>query len=173
MSPAASPVERVPVVSAARPHGDGDVRHVVLTLRTTRPVEVVDLTEAIERAVADAGLWLGVVSVQTRHTTTGLMVNEYEPQLLDDLAAMFERLAPYGDDYAHDDFRRRAGPLPAGERRNGHAHCRAALLRASEQLHVCGGVVLGRWQRLFFVEFDGGQTRQVSLMLMGRVGSTG
>lgn len=144
------------------------LRHIEIAITTTRPLQFVDLTESIERIVAAAGLRLGVVSVQTRHTTTGLLINEHEPRLLEDLAALFERLVPADASYAHDDFAHRAGPLPLVERRNGHAHGRAALLRASEQLHVRGGELdLGCWQRLFFVDFDGGQRRQVSVLLCG------
>ncbi|MEZ5292211.1 MAG: secondary thiamine-phosphate synthase enzyme YjbQ [Vicinamibacterales bacterium] len=145
--------------------------HRLLRVATTRPMEIVDLTEGIASAVAGAGLWLGAVSVHTRHTTTGLFVNEHEPQLLLDLEALFERLAPAGAAYAHDDFARRTGPLAPDERRNGHAHCRAMFLRASEIVHVSGGVLaLGRWQRVLFVDFDGGQPRQVSLLLQGAGG---
>jgi secondary thiamine-phosphate synthase enzyme len=170
MSPVAEAITRADRPSLCRPHRGAFVQHIELTVITARPFEFVDLTASVEHAVAAAGLWLGVVSVQTHHTTSGLLVNEHEPHLLDDLAVLFERLAPCTAAYAHDDFARRAGPLPLTERRNGHAHCRAALLRASEQLHVVGGVLhLGRWQRLFLVDFDGGQTRQVSLMLSGAI----
>ena len=80
---------------------------------------------------------------------------------------MLERLAPAGVGYAHDDFARRADLAP-GERVNGAAHCRAALLRASETLPVSGGtLMLGRWQRVLFVECDGGQRRQVSVTCLG------
>jgi thiamine phosphate synthase YjbQ (UPF0047 family) len=41
-------------------------------------------------------------------------------------------------------------------------------VRASEALPVRGGRLdLGRWQRVFFVEFDGGQPRQLMLTMMG------
>lgn len=144
------------------------LRHAELTVTTTCPMEFVDITESVDRVVAAAGLRLGVVSIQTRHTTTGLLVNEHEPRLLEDLAALFERLVPAAVPSAHDDFARRPGPLPLVERRNGHAHCRAALLRASEHLHVRDGALdLGRWQRLFFVDFDGGQRRHLSVLLRG------
>jgi secondary thiamine-phosphate synthase enzyme len=56
-----------------------------------------------------------------------------------------------------------------GERRNGHAHCRAALLRTSESLLVTDGALsLGRWQRIFLVEFDGGQRREIVAAMYGR-----
>ena len=142
-------------------------RHLVVSIETLRPVEFVDLTAAIAAAVQGLGLLDGVAILQTQHTTTGILVNENEPGLLEDLEAMFERLAPATPTYAHDDLVRRSAPEP-GERRNGHAHCRAALLRTSESVPVSGGTLtLGRWQRIFLVDFDGGQRRQVSLTLMG------
>ena len=72
--------------------------------------------------------------------------------------------------YAHDDFSRRSVNVTPGERRNGHAHCRAALLRTSECVPVTDGRLnLGRWQRVFLVDFNGGQHREVSLTLLGSV----
>ncbi len=156
----------------AEADGTTVVHHATVTLETACPLQIVDITPLVESVVQRAGLWDGLVCVATRHTTAGLLVNEHEPLLGDDLAAMFERLAPASGVYAHDDFTRRQA-LPPGERRNGHAHCRAALLRASETLPVSGGVLtLGRWQRLLFVDCDGGQRRQVSVVCLGRSGPT-
>lgn len=144
------------------------VRHIVVPFETHQPVEFVDVTASLSRVVEEAGLVDGLVVVQTRHTTTGLLVNEHEPFLLADLEALFERLAPTSAAYAHDDFSRRTVNLLPGERRNGHAHCRAALLRTSETLAVTdGALALGRWQRVFLVDFDGGQRRELSLTVMG------
>jgi secondary thiamine-phosphate synthase enzyme len=144
------------------------VHHATLELRSEHALQVLDLTPLLTSVVERAGLWEGLIAVTTRHTTTGLLVNELEPLLESDLAAMFERVAPAGATYAHDDLTRRRD-VTAGERVNGHAHCRAALLRASETLPVRGGTLaLGRWQRVLFVECDGGQRRQVSVVCLGR-----
>lgn len=144
------------------------VQHKTLTVHTVHPTQFVDLTRLIETAVQHAGLHAGVVMMQTRHTTTGLMINEYEPLLLADFRALFERLAPARCDYAHDDFLRRTVNLTEDERPNGHAHCRAALLRSSETVAVRGGLLdLGRWQRVIFVEFDGARRRQIGLTMLG------
>jgi secondary thiamine-phosphate synthase enzyme len=158
-----------PAVSAPRERSI--VRHIVVTFETRQPLELVDVTASLSRAVQEVGLMDGVVVVYTRHTTTGLLINEHEPLLLADFEALFERLAPAGPAYAHDDFSRRTVNLAPSERRNGHAHCRAALLRTSEHVPVAGGALtLGRWQRVFLVDFDGGQTRELSLTLMGTGG---
>ena len=144
------------------------VRHLIVSVETRQPVEFVDLTAALSGAVQGIGLLDGLLIVQTRHTTTGLLINEHEPLLLEDLEALFERIAPMSSDYGHDDFARRTVNLLPGERRNGYAHCRAALLRTSEYIPVAGGALgLGRWQRVFLVDFDGGQRREVSVTLMG------
>ena len=143
------------------------VRVIGVSVETRLPTEFVDITDVLSRTVEEAGLVEGLLVVQTRHTTTGLMINEHEPLLLADLEAMFERVAPMAAAYAHDDFSCRTNVGP-GERRNGHAHCRAALLRTSESVAISDGrLSLGRWQRVFLVDFDGGQRREISLTLMG------
>jgi secondary thiamine-phosphate synthase enzyme len=145
------------------------VRHVVITIHTCKAVEFVDVTDRLAEVVADSGLIEGALIVQSRHTTAGLMINENEALLLADLETMFERVAPGDAGYAHDDFSRRGHSLGPRERVNGHAHCRAALLRTSEYVGISAGTLnLGRWQRVFFVDFDGGQPRQLGLTLLGQ-----
>ena len=49
-----------------------------------------------------------------------------------------------------------------------HAHCQAVLLRASETVPVADGqLALGKWQRVLFIDCDGGQRRQVSVTCIG------
>ena len=136
----------------------------VLQVRTCASLEFVDLTERL--ASLACGVSSGVMHVFTRHTTTGLLINEAEPLLLEDLAARLERWAPDTDAYRHDDFSRRVVNVAPGERVNGHAHCRAALFRSSESVPIVGGALcLGRWQRVLLAEFDGPQMREVMVML--------
>lgn len=144
-------------------------QHTTLCLDTTAAVEFVDLTDRIASMVAAASLDCGLVSLHTCHTTTGLVVNELEPLLLEDLRDTLERQAPRSAAYRHDDVSRRVVNVVPGERRNGHAHCQALGLRASETVHVIGGRLgLGRWQRVLFLELDGPQRREVSLMVVGQ-----
>jgi secondary thiamine-phosphate synthase enzyme len=144
------------------------VVHRMLAVETRRPVEFVDITPLLAQLVCEAGLMFGLLMVQTRHTTTGLLVNENEPLLLTDLETFLTRVAATPGGYAHDDFRRRTVNLTPYERKNGHAHCCAALLRSSECVSVVDGVLdLGRWQRVFLVEFDGSQRRELSVTMIG------
>ena len=136
-------------------------------VRTDEGLAVIDLTGRVERFLRAARLEAGWVNVQTRHTTTGICVNENEPLLLADLEALLERLAPRGAGYAHDALHLRAG-VPPDERPNGHAHAKALLLRTAETLNVAGGrLQLGRWQRVLLVELDGPREREISMLAMG------
>ena len=157
----------MPLVCDAADAAIGAVYHEALAVETQDEMQFVDLTNRLIEALGRSCITDGVLIVQSRHTTAGILVNEHEPLLLDDLRALFERLVPGRAAYAHDDFARRTVNMTARERRNGHAHCRAALLRSSEIVPVIGGrLSLGRWQRVFFVDFDGGQRREVSVTVL-------
>jgi secondary thiamine-phosphate synthase enzyme len=146
----------------------GGCRHATLSIATAHPTQFIDLTDRVEALLARSGLQAGVVNVQSLHTTTAIIVNEHEPLLLTDLAALLERLAPADAVYRHDNVGLRTVNCVLGERPNGHSHARAMLLPTSVGLNVSGGrLQLGRWQRLFLVELDGPRDRGVSVLLMG------
>ena len=144
------------------------VHHESITLQAERRTEFIDITDRVIGAVADSGIQFGWVNIQTRHTTTAIVVNESEPLLLDDAEALLERLAAADADYSHNDMSIRTVNLGPDESPNGHSHCRAMLLGASETVNVVGGTLnLGKWQRIFLVELDGVRRREISLMIIG------
>ena len=142
--------------------------HARIGLTTQKPTEFIDLTARIQSLVTDSGIDVGFVNIQTLHTTTAIIVNEGEPLLLSDFAALLEQAAPRDRRYQHDDLIARTINITAEERVNGHAHCRALLLPSSACLNICAGtLVLGMWQRLFLVELDGPRVRHVSVVIAG------
>jgi secondary thiamine-phosphate synthase enzyme len=137
-----------------------------------RPTEFIDITDRIAALVDAAGVSLGIVNVQALHTTTAILVNENEPLLLTDFEAALTRTVPADGRYLHDDPSLRAVNLTPNERTNGHSHCRALFLSASACLNIVdGALMLGRWQRLFFVELDGPRERLVSAVVLGQAGT--
>ncbi len=139
-------------------------------LRTEEPTQFIDLTELVAERVRRSGVAEGMVTVQSRHTTAGVVVNENEPRLLEDLKELLERWAPRSARYGHNDLGARAGPLPPDETPNGHAHARALVLGTSVCLNVTAGAIdLGGWQRIFLVELDGPRRRAVSVHVLGVV----
>lgn len=149
-------------------HGPG-VHHEERDIETPAGVQFIDLTPWVLQAVERSGVRDGLVTVQSTHTTAAVAVNEAEPLLLEDMKDALERFAPRQVAYRHDDFSVRTVNLAPGEPANGHSHCKALLLRASETLTVRDGRPrLGRWQRIFLVELDGARRRHVVLTVLGR-----
>src|SRR5437763_5430235 len=138
---------------------------------TDQPQQLVDITDRVAAVAADSGVSEGALLVYCPHTTCGLAVNEAEDGLHEDLAAVLEELAPRDRAWAHDDLSRRTQNLTPGEieRPNGWSHVRALLATApSITVPISGGgLALGRWQRIFLVELDGGRQRTLSAHAWG------
>ena len=150
-----------------QPRADIGVSSDVVELQTEERLQFIDLTDLVAERVRRSGVGHGLVCVQTRHTTTAVVVNENEPLLIEDAKRMLERLASRDARYGHNELHRRHEPAP-DEGQNGDAHCRALLLGSSETLAVKGGALqLGRWQRVFLVELDGPRRRSVCVVVMG------
>src|SRR5262249_42036090 len=142
--------------------------HRVLSFHTEDCMQFLDLTDQVVELIDGSGIRHGTVTVQAMHTTAAIVINEREPLLLEDMRHTLERLASRERAYRHDDFSIRTVNLVEGERPNGHSHCKALFLHASETLNVDRGrLQLGQWQRIFFLELDGARPRSVSVMLMG------
>lgn len=157
------------ITSPFRQHQVIESCHRTLHLHTDESLQFIDLTAALRQFVDEVGIKQGFLNVQTRHTTTAIIINENEPLLLADLKNTLERLAPRTVSYAHDDFTIRTENLTPDERPNGHAHCKALFLRSSETLNIINGELdLGCWQRVFFLELDEARPRTVSLTILGQ-----
>jgi secondary thiamine-phosphate synthase enzyme len=143
-------------------------RHTTIRIETHRPTQFVDLTDDVTALVTDWRIQTGLITIQGLHTTTALVVNEHDPLLLLDIAALLERVVPQDGFYNHDNVGLRGANCVLGDRPNGHSHCRALLLAPSVTLNIAGGrLQLGTWQRIFLVELDGPRTRNVSVVAIG------
>lgn len=144
--------------------------HDVISLQTAECLEFIDLTSHIANIVARSGIRHGIVNVQTKHTTTALIVNENEPLLITDLKRLLDQHVPREGEYEHNDFSRRVD-IPPDEPANGHSHCKALFLPASIMLNIADGrLQLGKWQSLFLVELDEARDRNISVLVMGQAG---
>jgi secondary thiamine-phosphate synthase enzyme len=122
------------------------------TVETAAKTTVVDITDRVAEALpADAD---GVCTVFVRHTTAGVVVNENERRLREDLTDALETLVP-DEGWAHD-------ALDG----NADSHVRAMLLGESVTVPVRNGSLgLGRWQSVLFMECDGPRTRTVDVLV--------
>lgn len=129
-------------------------------LSTRAGYDVHDITDSVRGAVAESGLQSGVATVFVPGATGGVTTVEYEPGLVQDLEELFDRIAPEGPAYHHDQ-RWHDG--------NGHAHCRASLVGPSLAVPFEGGALeLGTWQQIIFLDFDPpARERQLRVKVIG------
>jgi secondary thiamine-phosphate synthase enzyme len=129
-----------------------------LTFHTKKHREYVHITPPVEAAVKKSGIAEGMVLVSAMHITAGIYVNDNESGLIEDIDEWLEKLAPFRKDYQHHD---------TGED-NGDAHLKALLIHHQVIVPITQGRLdLGRWQRVFYAEFDGQRDKRVILKVMG------
>ncbi len=126
-----------------------------------------DITSHILKAVLESGVKSGAAIIFCPHTTAGIRVNHNEPLLVQDIMKTLYRLVPIDQSYSHDLFEVRQNVAP-NERSNGHAHVKAFLLGSSENIPIEKSLLtLGAKQSIWFVELDGGRSREVNLQILG------
>lgn len=129
-----------------------------LTIFTEQYQQFLVITEEIERIVADSGVKSGVVTVQTKHTTTGITVNESLECLESDIDDFLKRLVPEDHPYAHARMLKDYGST-AG---NPTGHIKSLL--TGNHCHfpiVDGQIIRGGAQDVYFCEFDGPSKRTI------------
>lgn len=119
-----------------------------------------DITAEVAEIVRASGVRAGLVNAFVQHTSASLVIQENaDRRVQKDLLAFFERIAPEGDHYAHDD----EGPddMPA--------HLKSAITRTSETIPIVdGALALGTWQALYLVEHRARpHTRNVVVTVVG------
>ncbi len=122
--------------------------------------DILDVTGDVAEAVRGSGIANGVATVFVTGSTAALTTLEFEPGLVHDLKAAFERLYPREMEYRHH---QRWGDD------NGHSHVRASMLGPSLVVPVCDGkLTLGTWQQIVLVDFDTRpRTREFVVQVMG------
>jgi secondary thiamine-phosphate synthase enzyme len=158
-----NPRPRIPGQAGAHiSHNSVALSDWIVEVRTTAPIEFIDLTERINQHLAGQDVESGLVTVFSRHTTAAIKINEAEELLLEDFRQMLERICPPHQRYNHNDMSRRKPPIAPDERPNAHSHLMHLLLSTSEHIPVAAGrLALGTWQRVFLVELDGPRDREV------------
>lgn len=139
----------------------------LLRLETKKQFELIDFTAHAKTAVVESGIREGILTAFCPHTTASIKVNHNEPLLIQDFMKTLYRLVPIDISYSHDLFEVRANVAP-NERSNGHAHVKSFFMGASESLIIQKNeLLLGSKQSIFFVELDGGRSREVWIKIIG------
>ncbi len=129
-----------------------------ISLHTERRTQLVEITPLVERALNGVD-GAAAALVYVPHTTAGVTINEdIDPDLATDIEAAMEKIVEDGWGWRHDDA---DGP-------NAPSHMRASLMSPEVLVPLDDGkLALGRYQGIFFCEFDGPRDRKVYVTTLG------
>lgn len=132
------------------------VGHRGLRIDTKQKTETIEITERVAGKVKEMRISEGICVVTVAHTTAGVFINENaDPDVQRDLLVTLARLVPDDGDYRHAEG-------------NGPAHLRSVIVGSDVTVAIQGGkLVLGRWQGVYFAEFDGPRTRSATVTAVG------
>jgi secondary thiamine-phosphate synthase enzyme len=134
---------------------DHPVSFSTLDVKTATREVLVDVTALVRQAIKQSGVTSGLAVLFCPHTTAGLTVQENaDPDVRSDFIRHFAKMVPKDPAFQHDEG-------------NADAHIKASLVGSSLTLIVeAGKPVLGRWQAIYFCEFDGPRDRQLHLKVI-------
>jgi len=126
-----------------------------LKIKTTRRTELQDVTEQVRASVNESNCQSGLCYLYVPHTTAGVLINEgYDRAVAREIEAAFDRLVPKVANSKHDE-------------ENSDSHIKTALTSSSQTLWIEDGkLMLGRWQVIFFADFDGPRTREPRIKIV-------
>lgn len=118
-----------------------------IIVKTSKRNELIDITEKVNEKIA---ISQGFCLVYVPHTTAAITINEgADPDVRRDISAFLEKLIPVSPEFKHFEG-------------NSDSHIKSTLVGHSEWLIVKDNhLILGRWQSIYFCEFDGPRTRKV------------
>jgi secondary thiamine-phosphate synthase enzyme len=132
-----------------------------LEIDTPGNCHLTDITAKVNDIIRSKKFLEGTANIFAVGSTTGITTIEYEPGLLKDYPAFFEKIIPSDTDYHHDQ---------TWHDGNGHSHLRSALQGTSFTVPFKGSsLILGTWQQIIFVDFDNrARNRKIIVQLTGK-----
>jgi secondary thiamine-phosphate synthase enzyme len=126
-----------------------------LQIKTTRRTQFVDITDEVQFFVTNSQIKSGICHLYVPHTTAAVTINEHaDPDVASDVEAAFDRLIPHRGPYKHSEG-------------NSDSHIKSILVGNTQTVFIADGrLALGRWQGIFFCEFDGPRSRQLHLKIV-------
>ena len=114
-----------------------------------------DITFDVEAAILDANIGDGIVVIFTPHTTCAITINENaDPAVMHDVVLGLARISPNRSLFKHDEG-------------NSDAHIKSSIVGANETIIIENGkLVLGQWQGIYLLEFDGPRLRNYYIKII-------
>ncbi len=129
-------------------------------LKTEGNCDILDITTEVQNIVKENNFNEGSALVFVSGSTAGITTIEYEPGLMKDYPAFFEKIIPSEKNYQHNN---------TWHDGNGHSHIRASLQGASFTVPFNNGeLLIGTWQQIILIDFDNrSRNRNVIVQISG------
>lgn len=126
-----------------------------ISIKTHSRSEFVDITQEVDEIVRKSETKEGMCYVYIPHTTAGVMINENaDPSVRKDIINKLDNIVPWNGIYTHCEG-------------NAAAHIKSTLMGSSVSIPISEGrLLLGRWQGIYFCEFDGPRHREVFVKII-------
>ena len=124
-------------------------------VRTTSHTQMVDITGQVQKIVTESGVRDGICVVFVPHTTAAVTINENaDPDVQTDFMKEINKIVPWEDGYHHMEG-------------NSAAHLKSSMMGFSETVIIDQGrLLLGTWQGIYFLEYDGARSRRVYVKIL-------
>lgn len=125
-----------------------------LVVQTTGKKQIIDITDRVNEEVGKQNIQNGLVNLFLIHTTAALTTADLDSGTDQDYLDVFEKMLPKLD------YRHPHDPSHMPD------HVLSTLIGTSLTLPLENGkLVLGTWQRVVLIEFDGPRERQIVISL--------
>lgn len=144
-----------------------------ISFKTEKQFDIKDITDDSRDFVKKSGIKEGLLTVFSMHTSATLAVNEKESCFFEDFKEFVERFIPRKNYYRHNDLNIRTENLVCSpdteECMNGDSHIQHMMIGYPSVTLIVqkGEIILGQWQRIFFLELDEKRKREVLFHIMG------
>jgi secondary thiamine-phosphate synthase enzyme len=127
-----------------------------IEIRSTKRIELIDITDKVNSIIVRTNIKEGVCFLNVPHTTAGITINENaDSDVVYDILAKTNKLVPVNDNYAHTEG-------------NSDSHIKSSLFGQTLSVIIENNrALLGRWQSVYFCEFDGPRNRKVYIKIFG------
>ncbi|MFP3290716.1 MAG: secondary thiamine-phosphate synthase enzyme YjbQ [Nitrososphaeria archaeon] len=131
------------------------IKNIYFEVETKKRRELIDITEKLKDIILKEN-GSGCINIFVPHTTAGILINENERGLKNDILSMFEKVVPENEKYEHNLIDN-----------NADAHILSVIVKNNSCIPFSDGkLLLGTWQSVFFVELDGPRHRNVIATLI-------
>ncbi len=125
------------------------------SIKTNRKVEFIDISSIVKEIIDESSISDGVLVINIPHTTAAVTINENaDPSVKEDIMNKLNNLIPFNDNYKHLEG-------------NSAAHIKSSLLGSDQNIIINNSTLeLGRWQGIYFCEFDGPRKRNINFKII-------